>query len=165
MTSTYTSTEAVTFTITNAEYIASKVKTDLMRLCRYYNTPTLEEIEKYHTEMILLQMFNFLDEIMYGFSLDETWVKALKYTARQGGVVTADEDPGGIHYSPLPPQAKFSSLLRYNDHWRRESQLNNKRIFLQKTPIIREPGNNYSGNWVQQRAYSSGGRGILRSGI
>lgn len=167
MTSTYTHSEAQTFTITNAKYLASKVETDLMRLHRYYfeshGSPSLADIRAYHDELVLLQMWNFLDKIEYGFHVNSGWVKALKYTARQGGVLTANDDPGGIRFVSIPTSARFSSFLRYNNRW--HSASSEKKEFLRKTPISRTSGPGYSGNWAQQRAYSSGGRGLLRSGI
>lgn len=167
MSSTYTHSQAETFTITNAKYLASKVQTDLMRLHRFYysshGSPTLTDIEKYYNELVLLQVYNFLDEIEYGFTVDGTWVKALKYTARQGGVLTSDEDPGGIRHGYVPSNASFSSFLRYNSRW--HSFLSDKQAFLDRTPIQRTTGSGFNGNWQQQRAYSSGGRGLLRSGI
>ncbi len=168
MSSTYTQSKAKTFTITDAKYLASKVHTDLFRLHRYYynthNEPTLQEIQDYHDELVLLQVYNYLEEIEYGFVEDNCWVKALKYTARQGGVLTADEDPGGIRFSKISHGAKFTSMLKYNNNWfvAHQSEKNN---FKNKNPVSRVTGPDYSGNWEQQRAYSSGGRGFLRSGI
>ena len=53
MSSTYTHSQAETFTITNAKYLASKVQTDLMRLHKFYysshGSPTLTDIENYYT--------------------------------------------------------------------------------------------------------------------
>ncbi len=168
MSSTYTHSQAKTFTITNAKYLASKVQTDLLRLHRYYYSshgkPTIQEIQNYHVELVLLQVYNYLEEIEYGFVENNCWVKALKYTARQGGVLTSDEDPGGIRFSNVSPGAKFTSLLSYNATWQAASQLERDN-FKKKNPVSRVTGTDYSGNWEQQRAYSSGGRGFLRSGI
>ena len=168
MNSTYTQSQAETFTITNAKYLASKVQTDLLRLHRYYysthNEPTFREIQDYHDELVLLQVHNYLEEIEYGFVEDNCWIKALKYTARQGGVLTADEDPGGIRFSNVSHGAKFTSVLKYNNNWFVAPQ-SEKDSFKYKNPIKRRDGTGYNGNWEQQRAYSSGGRGFLRSGI
>ena len=168
MSSTYTHSQAQTFTISNARYLASKVQTDLMRLHRlYYDShrrPTITEINEYYEELVLLQRYDFLDEIEYGFHDGRSWIKALKYTARQGGVLAADDDPGGIRYSNVPPNAKFTSVLKYNHRWG-DDYLPDKRTFLNQTPVRRVPGDGYSGHWEQQRAYSAGGRGLLRAGI
>jgi len=167
MSSTYTHTQAETFTITNARYLASKVQTDLMRLHRFYfdshGRPTLSDLQKYHDELVLLQVYNFLNEIEYGFTVNGRWVKALKYASRQGGVLTTDEDPGGIRYVNIPDNASFSSFLRYNSRW--HGSISDKQSFLDRTPIQRNTGSGFEGDWKQQRAYSSGGRGLLRSGI
>ncbi len=166
MSESYTTSQANTFTITNARYLASKIETDLMRFHRYYGNPILSEIKKYHQELVLLQTFDFLDRIEYGFVLrNEIWVKALSYTARQGGIMTADDDPGGISYTAIPNGSIFKSLLTYNHRWNSALALSDKQDFLRQTPVYRETGGGYSGNWTQERAYSSGGRGLLRSGI
>ena len=168
MSSTFTHSQAQTFTITDAQYLASKVQTDLMRLHRLYSAshghPTESEINDFYKELVLLQQYNLLDEIEYGFCLGSSWVKALKYTARQGGVLTADDDPGGIRYSSISPHAQFTSILRYNSRGR-DNNLPDKRNFLNQTPVRRISGPGLSGEWQQQRAYSSGGRGLLRGGI
>ncbi len=167
MDGSYTESKANTFTITNARYLASKIETDLMRLHRYYyqshGRPTLREIKNYHDELVLLQMFNFLDRIEYGFVLGENWVKALSYTARQGGVLTADDDPGGISCPSIDLDAKFTSVLAYSNLW--NSAIAERKSFLRQTPVLRPTEANYFGDWTQERAYSSGGRGLLRSGI
>ncbi len=167
MSESYTESHANTFTITNAKYLASKVETDLMRLHRYYyqshGRPTLREIKNYHDELVLLQKFNFLDKIEYGFVHNNAWVKALRYTARQGGVLTADDDPGGISCPAIPTNAAFSSLLWYNNRW--NSAIDERKDFKRQTPVLRETEANYLGDWTQERAYSSGGRGLLRAGI
>ena len=168
MSSTFTHSQAETFTITNAQYLASKVQTDLMRLHHFYfkthDAPTLADINAYYTELVLLQQYNLLGEIEYGFCLGSSWVKALKYTARQGGVLAADDDPGGIRYSDVDRGAQFTSILRYNSRGQ-DDNLPDKRSFLSKTPVNRSKGTGFYGEWQQQRAYSSGGRGLLRAGI
>ena len=167
MSSTYTQSSTNTFTWTNSRYLASKVAADLMRLHRYYHAshgaPSLEMVQKYHHELVLLQMYNFLDEIDYGFVRSNAWVTALKYKARQGGVLAIDDDPGGVRPAQVPADAHFGSVLVYNHRWMTE--LAKKKEFLMETPLQRHEGNGYSGEWAQQRAYSSGGRGLLRYGI
>ena len=167
MTATYTHSHASTFTLTNAKYLASKVQADLMRLHRYYygshGAPALDQIERYYEELVLLQVYNFLDKIEYGFVDGHQWIKALQYAARQGGVLAVDDDPGGIRFSYVPPQAQFSSMLVYNHRW--QTAIAEKAEFLRKSPIYRTEGKDYKGTWSHQRAYSSGGRGLVRAGI
>lgn len=168
MSSSYTHTDAESFTLTNAKYLASKVQADLLRMHRFYyashREPTLDQIQEFHDELVLLQIHNYLWEIEYGFADGSTWIKALKYTARDGGVLTADEDPGGISFTQVSSNASFASMLRYNSKWHAASY-HEQQSFRDKSPVTRTPGNGYSGDFQQQRAYSSGGRGLLRSGI
>lgn len=169
MSFTYAASEARTYAIVNPKYLASKIKTDLMRLHHYYyethGSPSEAEIEKCHDELVLLQELDLLHEIEYGFYKDGKWIKALKYAARQGGVLAADDSPGGIKFSHIPEGAGFGSFLLHSHRWNLPSAVVAKREFLLLTPVRRVPGNGYSGDWVQHRAYSSGGRGLLRSGI
>ncbi len=169
MSLTYTQSQTETFTITNAKYLASKVYADLLRLHRYYcgthYGPTLDEIKQYHDELVLLQMHGYLEEIEYGFVYNDSWVKALKYTARQGSALTANDDPGGIRFSSgVPLTAKFSSMLWYNAKWIAAPQ-HEKDNFKNISPVNRGTGDGYAGIWKQQREYSSGGHGLARSGI
>ena len=169
MSSTYTASKSETFTITDAKYLASKVQTDLMRLHRLYyashSAPTINEIQEYHDELVLLQIYNFLKEIEYGFRLDQRWIKALKYTARQSGVLTTDDDPGGIRHTIIPNNARFTSFLRYNNRWNSAECESEQKEFLNKTPVKRTTGKGYAGTWMEDRAYSSSGRGLMRSGV
>ncbi len=166
MSGTYTESKANTFTISHARYLASKVETDLMRLHRYYypshNSPTLIEIKDYHDELVLLQKFNFLDEITYGFKLNGVWVKFIKYKATQGDHLITDNDPGGVAYSIISTNAMFSSFLTHNNNWNSNSDDGKK--FLQETPIDRGWGTDCPGVGSEQKMYLSGGRGFIRSG-
>ncbi len=166
MTGTYTQSQTNSFTITNAKYLASKIETDLMRLHRYYyqshGRPTLSEIKQYHEELVILQKFNFLDEITYGFKLNGVWVKFIKYKATQGDHLITDNDPGGVTCSIISTDATFFSFLTYNNNWNSNSE-DGKR-FLQETPINRGWGTDNPAMGSEQKMYLSGGRGFIRSG-
>ena len=164
MSSTYATSQSTTFTVTHARYLASKVKTDLYRLHSYYREPSLEDIDKYEQELILLLKEDYLDEISYGFQEDGEWVIAVMYKASQGGVITTDDDPGGLRYREKPEGAQFTSMLFYNKNWRNATE-SQKNSFRRESPIQRVSGTEPNGNWEQQHAYSAGGRGIVRYGI
>ncbi len=51
---TYTTTESVTFTVTHAQHIVSKIGTDLKRMQRFYHQPNDEKIAQYEKEVITL---------------------------------------------------------------------------------------------------------------
>ena len=164
MSSTYTTSQSTTFTVTHARHLASKVKTDLSRLHSYYGEPSLEHIDKLEQELILLLKEDYLDEISYGFQEDGEWVIAVRYKASQGGVITTDDDPGGLRPRERPAGSVFLSFLICNNNWRNASK-KNQDDFERQSPIKRSNGKNPHGNWEQQRAYSAGGRGIVRYGI
>ena len=167
MTTTFTQSETGTFSVTDAKYIASKVKTDLMRFHRYYyrshNAPEILHIENLNEEFELLLFYNLLHEIEYGFKKNGVWEKALKYSSRQSGVMDGNDVPGGIGPTPISADARFSSFLVYNE--RSYTCEEDMRRFRSRSPITRGTGIRSVGNWDQQRSYSSGGRGVLRSGI
>lgn len=164
---TYTTTESKTFTVTHAVHIAVKIGTDLKRMQRFYGKPTDERISDYEKEAIVLLKDDYLSRIEYGFkSNDETWRIALKYEARRGGVLIADDDPGGIRPCVDVTGCKFHSFLVTNHRWSVLSK-EDKDLVYKKAGISfkRSEGTEPSGNWVVDRVYSAGGRGVQRSSL
>ena len=76
MSYSYSVTEARTFTVTNARYLASKVKTDLKRVqCFYVGGPTDSGIEAFEAELVALLKAGYLGTITYGFWRNGNWIK------------------------------------------------------------------------------------------
>ena len=171
MSSTYTRSQAETFTITNAEYLASKVRADLQRFNRFYGSPPLSSLSKYDVgdyerELILLQQYNYLYQITYGFISNNQWVKAVRYSVSYDGSLTTDDDPGGFRYSEIPFGSSFTSVLTNNHNWEVAS-FADRQSFESQSPVKRSFGSGYGGEerFTQQKVYSSGGRSLARSGI
>ena len=161
----YTTTRSETFTVTHAQHIAAKVATDLKRMQRFY--PQLwandNAIDHYEKEVIVLLKGNYLQSVSYGLVREGQWIVALKYAARYGGVLTADNDPGGVPRHANVFGCKFSSMLFGTDAWHRLNDIQKKRVYADGgIRYDRVPGKDFSGDWRTDRVYSAGGRGVLR---
>lgn len=167
MSTSYTLSESTTFTITHARHLAAKVKTDLMRMQRFYDHPSGASIDQYETEVTELLRNGYLGTLTYGFKRDGKWIEpTLRYTAQEltsGGV---DDDPGKVRPGADISGATFYSYLTYSAKWdsltaaQRES-------FKSGLPFQRNgadaPG--AAGYFVEDRTYSSGGRALGRSSM
>lgn len=164
--STYTYTQTETFTITHAKHIASKVATDLLRLQRFYGSPSGQQINEYEEELVSLLKADYLKEVTYGFKRNGCWVEALRYHALPGGNLTND-DPGRILPGVDVSGATFGSYLIYNSRWHALTSAQ-RTTFSSILSIDRghgtEPGLE-SGVWSTGLTYSAGGQGIGRSTI
>lgn len=162
--STYTQTES--FTVTHAQHIASNVATDLLRLQRFYGSPTNEQINEYEEELVALLKDHYLKDVIYGFKRNGSWVEALRYHALHGGSLSND-DPGRILPGVDVSDAHFGSFLNYSSRWHALSA-EVKASFYSALTLSRghgqEPGLE-SGTWSTDLTYSAGGQGIGRSTI
>jgi len=168
MTSTQTVTEASTFTITHARYLASKIATDLKRMQRLYGRPTDKEISNYEAEAIALFKAGYLATITYGFKRNNQWIEpTLRYVAAElSSLAASDDDPGKIRPGADISDASFGSYLTYTLAWwnltggDRESF--EKGLPFQRTGAT-EPTIN--GDLAQDRTYSAGGQSLSRSSV
>lgn len=159
-------TETTTFTRSHAEYLATKVATDLKRIQRLYGAPSDSWILKYETELIEILAAGYLGKLVYGFRRHGYWiVPTLRYTSQdifRGSVV--NDDPGKIRAGADISEASFHSHLIYNSTW---NSLNaeQKTEFGKRLPFQRtsgqEPGTN--GYFDADRTYSAGGRALDRA--
>lgn len=166
MSSSYTSTQTVTFTLTHAKYLASKVVTDLKRIQRFYGSPSDLTIAHYETELIAFLQYGYLDAVTYGFQKDSKWIEpALKYTAKDlSELSSTDDDPGRVMPSADISGATFTSYLSHNANWSRLSfadQHNFKKLLPFQRIGAAEPG--ISGYLQQDKMYASGARALVRS--
>lgn len=166
--SSYTSSDSVTFTLTHAKYLASKVATDLKRIQRLYGSPSDSEIAGYEAELTEFLKKGYLQEVTYGFKVNGVWTEpTLRYTARDlAGGYSNDDDPGKIRPNANIGGAYFSSYLTYtwSYHFLPEEE---KNAFKSKLPFQRsgapEPGVN--GYLSSDKSYSSGGKALNRSSL
>ena len=167
MSSTYTTTHSTTFAVTHARHIAIKVGTDLKRLQRFYEMPTDAQIDDYEKEFVALLTGSYLDKIEYGFKTNGgVWRIALRYEARYGGVVIADDDPGKIRPSVDIRSCHFHSFLSTTYAWNELSDDDRDRVYKEAgVSFRRTSGSEPAGNWVSDKTYSAGGRGVERSSL
>lgn len=164
---TYTTTESTTFTVTHARHVAIKVGTDLKRMQRFYDRPTDPEIADYEREFIALLTGRYLDKVEYGFqSVDGDWRLALRYEARYGGVLIADDDPGRVRPGVSVDSCEFGSFLITTSAWAVLSEWERDRIYVEAGVTFRRSvGTEPRGNWIADKTYSAAGRGVERSSL
>lgn len=159
----YTTTRSETFTVTHAWHIAVKIGTDLKRMQRFYGEPDDQLIDDYEREAVALLHGDYLDWVTYGFCKDERWVVALKYAARYGGVLISDDNPGRVPRGVDVSGCAFSSVLLGTSKWAQLNEIQKQRFYADAgVSFTREPGSDFQGDWQRDRAYSAGGRGVLR---
>ncbi len=165
---TYSFTESVTFTETHAKYLASKIKTDLKRVQRFYGQPSDDYIFQHYTEVIMLLKFGFLKCITYGFKKEGKWVEpTLKYIAYDlANDHGNDDDPGKIRPGKNVSGASFSSFLKYSKFWHDLSQ-EKRNQFKKQLPFQRIGGAEpeFNGFLFRDLTYSSGGRAVYRESL
>lgn len=170
--SSFTVTESVTFTLTHAKYISSKVAADLKRIQRFHNgSPTDSEIADYEAELTEFLKAGYLSEVIYGFQRKtgdtKEWIQpTLIYKASElAGAYWDDDDPGKI-YPAAVPDAYFTSFLTYSAAWDRLSQAE-RDAFKGKLPFQRSgmPKPTINGYVVNDHTYSAGGRALNRTSV
>ena len=168
MTTTFTFSEATTFTVTHARHMAAKVATDLKRMQRFYGAPSDSAIERYERELIAFLKAGYLERVSYGFRKNGQLIEpTLIYTARElSGHAADDDDPGRVRPGADITDASFYSFLVTNAEWDRRSA-GEKGEFEAGLPFIRggaaEPA--VSGYLSHDRTYSSGGRALERASV
>jgi hypothetical protein len=168
MTSSFTVTEAATFTVTHARHMASKVATDLKRMQRLYGKPNDAAIADYETEVVELVKAGYLGKVTYGYRRDGAWiVPTLRYTAQDlAGAAASDDDPGRIRAGADINDATFYSYLTYSASWDRLT-LEQQAAFKQTLPFIRggAPEPSVDGYFSPDLVYSAGGRALNRDSV
>lgn len=166
MSSSYTLTDVLTFTVTNAKHMAAKVATDLKRMQRYYDVPGDTKIAEFETELVALIKAGYLGTVTYGFKKDDKWIEpTLRYEAKDlYGMSGTDDDPGKVRPGLDVSGASFYSYLTYSSAWD-ELTSEEQAEFKRNLPWVRggapEPGIN--GYLTRDLTYSSGGRALNRS--
>lgn len=168
MSNSFTVTEATTFTLTHAKYMAAKVAADLKRMQRFYSAPNDIEIADYEAEVVELLKAGYLGTLTVGFRRNDQWIPpTLRYTARDlAGASANDDDPGSVKPGANIAGASFYNYLTYSSTWKALSAAEQD-AFKQRMPFFRtgaiEPA--VSGYLVDDRVYSSGGRALNRASV
>jgi len=168
MSSSYSITDSVTFTITHARHISARVATDLKRMQRLYNSPTDARIADYEAEVTELLRAGYLGTVTYGFKRDGRWIEpTLRYRVRDlAGGSANDDDPGRVRPGADVSGASFYSYLTYSTAWDNLTSAE-RETFKQRLPFQRggadEPG--VDGYFASDRTYSAGGRALDRTSV
>ena len=163
-----TFTESSTFTVTHARHMAAKVATDLVRMQRFYDSPSDADIDAYEEEVIALLKAGYLERVWYGFKRDGSWIEpTIKYTARDlyyGSA--ADDDPGKIRPGADIAGASFYSYLTYSAAWAGLTAPE-RDAFKKTLPFYRSNATEppVYGYFLPDRTYSSGGRALDRTSV
>lgn len=163
--SSYTESQADTFTIAHARMLASKVATDLKRFQRFYGSPTDYSIDRYEGELAVLLKYDAVSTVTYGFQREGKWTEAaVKYTSVNGTLSTND-DPGKIKPGVDVAGASFTSFLEWNWHKFTDAE---RDAILEECPFQRDTGNIPPlevGYWADDLNYMAGGRGLGRATV
>jgi hypothetical protein len=168
MSNSFTVSEAITFTLTHAKYMAAKVATDLKRMQRFYGAPSDVDIADYEAEVTELLKAGYLGTLTLGYRRDNKWIEpTLRYTSRDlAGMAANDDDPGRIKPGANVVGASFYSYLTYSSAWNSLSAAD-QHAFKQRMPFYRtgasEPALN--GYLVNDLVYSAGGRSLDRASL
>ena len=161
MTNTFTT--STTFTRTDAEYLASKVVSDLRGMKAYYYRPDESLIWDYYEELAELLSDGYLASVEYGFKRNGQRVVTLFYELRTDGSL-ADGKSGGVYARADISGTTWFSFLAYSRKWHLLSP-NAQQEIEARLPIQRSYGQapqDGSGYWVTDRSYSSKDVGTQR---
>ena len=158
-----TSTATVTFTKTDAQYLASRIAADLKQIQLAYGRPTDSEITDYVVEAAILLHHRLLDNVKYGYKLNGFWIYAIEYSTNYLGLLNVNNMPGNIPTTAQLNGSSWSSFLtrRHNpDISHEEHQSINSVIPFERTNGS-EPQFN-GGQWQIDNGYERNGVGLQR---
>jgi hypothetical protein len=168
MSSSFTITDTITFTLTHAKHMAAKVATDLKRLQRLYGSPSDPAIAYCEAEVIELLKAGYLGTLTVGFRRDDHWIEpTVRYTARDlAGGVADDDDPGRIKPGANIDGASFYNYLTYSSAWYGLTAAEQD-AFKKAMPFYRTgtPEPSVDGYLAADRTYSAGGRALDRASV
>ncbi len=167
MNMTYSYTQTDSWSHTHARFVAGKVAADLRQMQQEYGKPTDEHLNDLLEELVAYLADAYLDYVEYGFRFGDRWVIAHKYTAAQLGSLSTDDRSGRIRRGADITGAYWWSYLVKNDQWWDLTQTERDR-YETAIRIKRTSGSDASvgpSGWAPEKAYSSGGGGVHRSGL
>jgi hypothetical protein len=160
----YATTATTTFSKANAEYVASKVITDLKQFQRWYAAPADDDIEGYSAELVALLPRRYMSWVEYGFRRAGKWQVSMRYEVRADGTLDTDSRAGGVPRGHDVTGATFYSFMHWSSEWSRLTPAEKQAIY-DPLPFNRgigtEPGY-ASGSFTYDRTYSASGNGVTR---
>jgi hypothetical protein len=164
---TGTFVQSQTFTITNARYLASKVRTDLKRIQQFYGSPSDSLIDFFESEMAALLNAGYLEKVSYGFKKNGMFIEpTVQYTAAQLAAQLTNDRPGGIPAYANITGSTFHSFLEYSRAWshltRQDRDAFEGQLSYQRTDGVAP---STSGYFDSDRSYTSGGTTLARQSL
>lgn len=168
MSHSYTATETRTFTVTHARHLASKVAADLMRMHRFYKSPSLATIDQYEQELVAFLQHGYMSGVTYGFKRHDKWIEpTVKYIAQEVMEQGLDDDPGRVQPGHNIQGSSFGSYMTYSAAWHALTHAEQEK-FKNTLPFQRvgatEPTVT-NGYFQSDKTYTSGGISLGRSSI
>jgi len=155
MSYSFTTSTSFTATRTVVEYVASKIAADLRILYNIYKEPSLDRIEQFYKELVVLLIGGYVEDVEYGFKRNGLRILSMKYEFRSDGTLR-DSNAGGVPRGVNIVGASFYSHLMNNRAW--DLLTGQQKLAVQnQLPIQRENGNSPSdgsGSWSSDRSYS-----------
>lgn len=164
MTQSYTRTQAETFSLTHAKYLASKVAADLHLCSIYYGHPTKERVLEYEQELIEMLRGSFVEQYEFGFRRDGKRILCWRYTVSADGILVADDNSGKLSSGVDISTADFYNYLWRTNAWGALSPSDRSRIEdgLPFKRVGQDAPADGSGYWITDKNYSSGGVALGR---
>lgn len=108
----YTSSESQTFSIADARYLASRIKTGLTYLRLYCGHISEQYVENLTLEAAILLKYGLLERVVYGYKRNGEVKYALIFTVNHlGQLVAADDNPSILDLPPYMEDTTFFTFL------------------------------------------------------
>jgi hypothetical protein len=155
----FTMTRTVSFTLSDAKELASKVTADMRRCQQIYGSPLDAWINGYGTELALLLNEGYVEEYEFGFLRNGARILSWSYTVNASGQIVSNDRPGrmlaGVDISGA---AWFNRLNKSRKWWNLPKDQRDKiesDLPVQRTISDAPPDG--AGRWVYDLNYSAGG--------
>jgi Bacterial HORMA domain family 1 len=165
----YSITRSVTFTITSARYLTSKIAADLRSMNRLYGEPPLASIDDFAEEAALLLRDGYLDRVDYGLRRSSAygrwaWALRLRYVATSVGMLQ-DANPGGVPANADTTGASWYSYLMKSSAF--DGLTPGQQAAVEEALPVRRIGAAETGtgigSLIAQRSYSRDGTALTRT--
>lgn len=108
---TFTRSNATTFTIVHARYLASKIAADMHLFAVYYGSPSESRIRDLSEELAELLKGGYVADYEFGFKKNDTWVVSCRYTIDESGGTDSDDRSGRVVSTADVTGASFYTYL------------------------------------------------------
>ena len=159
-------TSTMTFTRTDARYLASKIAADMRQLRSLYGRPSEQQIEDLYEELTEMLAGSYVATFEAGFREDGKRVVTVRYIVSSSGAAS-DDGAGGVYARADVSTASWFTFLSYSDAWWNLTE-DARRGVRDSVPVDRTPGTeptDGNGYWEAGRNYASGGTSTSRRGF